>query len=75
MLIKFGLTWIFHAHDAIICKALRSAAVAFYCKLLITQQMGESGSAQKSENISAKEKKEQVEKCNPELLPLIFFTI
>ncbi len=46
---KFGapekLTLIFHAPEVFICKAFKDAAVVFYCKSLITQQMGTSGSA------------------------------
>ena len=36
--------------DAFICKALRGAAVVFYCKSLITQQMGASGNARRVKN-------------------------
>ena len=31
----------------LLCKAFRSAAVVFYCKLLITKQMSASGSARR----------------------------
>jgi hypothetical protein len=40
-----------------ICKAFKGAAVVFYCKPLITQQMGISGSALRGENILAEEEK------------------
>ena len=44
---QITLARIFHASDALICKAFRGEAVVFYCKPLITQQMGASGSAQR----------------------------
>jgi hypothetical protein len=50
------ITRIFHAPDALICKAFMGAAVVFYCKPLITQQMSESGSAQRVKIIQLKKK-------------------
>ena len=51
------LSRICHAPDALICKALRGAAVVFYCKPMITQQMGSSSSARRVKIFQHKKKK------------------
>ncbi len=56
------LTRVFHAPDAFICKAFRGTAVVFfYCKPLITPQMGASGSAQRVKIFQLKKKKLRVQ--------------
>lgn len=48
---------IFHASDALICKALRGEAVVNYRKPLKTKQMGVSGSAHRVKIFQLKKEK------------------
>jgi hypothetical protein len=68
-----GLSRIFYAPDALICKAFRGEAVVFYCKPLITQQMGVSGSAQRGKIFQLKKKTVVGTRCNRSLIAIIKF--
>ena len=63
---EWKLARIFHAPAAFICKALRDAAEVFYCKSLITQQMGASGSARRVKIFQLKKKKHRATKRTQE---------
>jgi hypothetical protein len=65
------LAQIFHVPAAFICKALRGTAVVFYCKPLITQQTGASGSAQRVKIFQLKKKKLRVQNVTWKLLLVI----
>ena len=56
MCYPFSFARIFQAPAAFISKALRDAAVALYCKSLITQEMDAAGSAQRVKIFQLKEK-------------------
>jgi hypothetical protein len=70
------LTRIFHAPDALICKAFRGAAVVFYCPAMagLTHQMSESGSAQRVKFFQLKRKKPWVQSLTGSLLLLFNLT-